>query len=198
MSQRISWKTSIASGPAALYNLAGIPSFPGAPLEFIWWMAFLISMTDGWWSNSSTVVCWGICSRAVALTDEGLFSKLLKCSVHCSLNASWCLISIDPSADSKGVSPDYVGPYTAFRALKNCWELFESVYFCTSSALLPHQWSFILHSPFWACPLRYLNFLPWIWSLGHFTTPHRPGSWHVAAECYTHHSHQTNPDVHIS
>ena len=43
------------------------------------------------------------------LTDEGLLSKLLKCSTHHSLKASWSLISVDQSADSKGVGPDCEG-----------------------------------------------------------------------------------------
>ena len=162
------------------------------------WMAFMISRTDGRWSSSSTVGCWGIWSGPVALTDEGLFSKLLKCSAHHSLKASRSFFSFDPSADSKGVGPDHVDPYTVFRTLKNFLELFESAYFCTSYAFLSHIWSFILWvtSGFvlwdvWIC-------LPWIWSLGYFATPHRPGSLHVAAKQYICHSHWTNPDVHIS
>ena len=107
---RILWKTLIASGPAALYNSTGIPSFPGTWLEFIWWMAFMILSTDGWWSSSSRVGCWGICSSVVVL---------LKCCDHHSLKDSWSFISVDPSADSKGVGPDCEGLWVIFRALKS-------------------------------------------------------------------------------
>ena len=76
-----------------------------------WWMVFLISMIDGGRSSSSRVGCW---SSAVALTDEGLFSKLLKCSAHHSFNISWSLISVEPLANSNS------------KAVKSCLEVFES------------------------------------------------------------------------
>ena len=56
-------------------------------------------------------------------TDEGLLSRLLKCSYQRLLRPSWSLIRVESSEANSGEQLDAEGPKIAFSELKNFLEL---------------------------------------------------------------------------
>ena len=157
----------------------------------------MISVTDGRWSSSSRVGCWGIWSSPVAPTDEGLLSNLLKCSSHHSLKASWSLIGVVHHLIVNGWVQIMMAQRQSSELQRTVWNYLSlhmfalHLPFCPTNGLSSHA---VTSRPVlwdaWIC-------LPWIWSLGHVANLHKPGSSHVAAEWCLNHSHWTNPDVHV-
>ena len=86
----------------------------------------LISSMVGGSASESCIGCWGICFSAPVSTDDGLLSRLLKCSYQRLLRPSWSLIRVEPSEANSGEQLDAEGPKIVFSELKNFLEIWVS------------------------------------------------------------------------
>ena len=130
--------------PPCLNTSDGMPSDPGVfPLD-ICWMTFKVSARFGGSGSCSCIRSCGVSLMATSLTSNGLFRRLLKCSVQRFKMSSRSVSRVHPSAAIKWIRPPSFGPYIALRFSKKRLTSLWSAASWSSMALSIHHLFFIL------------------------------------------------------